>query len=128
MPRSLSCVGAAQKAMISALIRTSFTIDPDLASCSDRARRLAACIERILVLMMLCLTGSRVNARANIAPCTVVQGFFLDTEENAHKPPSLHNTNKNTDLTPQKTGIGVFVEVRRNLRKEKQNIINHQPN
>lgn len=64
-----------------------------LATSGNGAGRFTASIVGVLSFVVLSPTGSGVDTRTNVAPSTVVHGFFL---------------------TPEKIGIGVFVKVRGN--------------
>lgn len=68
----------------------------DLASSSNRAVRRPASIGRELVLMVLGFARGRHDARADIRPRTTVQGLLLD---------------------PTQLGVGILVEMRRDLDK-----------
>jgi len=67
-----------------------FLLMVNLATSSDRARGVAASIDRILVFMMFCLASGSVNAGTNITPSPIVERFLL---------------------TPNQVRIGILVKV-----------------
>ena len=67
-----------------------------LATGRDRARRLAAGVQRVLALVVLRLVGRSEDAGRDVCPGTVVEGLLL---------------------APEKVGVGVLVEVRGDLQE-----------
>ncbi len=65
-----------------------------LAASRDGARGFATRVQRVLALVVHSLVGGSEDAGRNIAPCAVVERLLL---------------------APEDVGVGVLVEVRRNL-------------